>query len=436
MVLRSQMARQGIRWRYMSGGSRRTGMLARWRWGILSLIIILAVGMVIWLKSSPTPGSLEVVSNQEMSGHGDDSQGPQPVNYTLPSPTAAATPAPSPAVAGSSRPAASASQVPSDRVWTLDGTSVTASQDSVPVPASTPVAVPVSTPTPVAAQPSATPAPAPAAPGASGPVRFNNSVAAAAVNLSGSVADGFTLIEQGKVVEARKLLSKLLVEGSLTQAEAQKVRDILTVVNNRLIYSPRVTPGDPLTGIHVVQRGDRLVNIAIKQKVPHQFIEKINGINADRIQLDQKIKVVNGPFHAVVTKSAFRMDIYLKDPADGQMLYIRSFPVGLGTDDSTPLGDFVIRPRSKVVNPGWTNPRTGETFSRDDPKNPIGEFWMALEGVQAETANLSGYGIHGTIEPDSIGTQSSMGCVRLRDEDIAQVYYLLWEGESTVKIVR
>jgi lipoprotein-anchoring transpeptidase ErfK/SrfK len=128
--------------------------------------------------------------------------------------------------------------------------------------------------------------------------------------------------------------------------------------------------------------------------------------------------------------------VYLKDPADGQMLYIRSFPVGLGTDDSTPLGKWVIRPRSKVVNPGWTNPRTNETFSRDDPRNPVGEFWMGLEGVTADTADLSGYGIHGTIDQNSIGTQSSMGCIRLRDEDISQVFYMFWEGETTVQIVK
>jgi len=419
-------------------------MLGRWRWGIVSLGILVAVGAVVWMKSTPVPGTLEemVASDDRSPSSGGEADGPQSSNYKLPSPTAGATASQmNNQPAGQASPRA-ASTVSPDKVWTLDGNKVSTATTPMPAPvtAGEPVpAVEVSWPRAVgpvtssgsdqtssSAQPAA---PQPATPGSARVTQPTT------VNLNGGLADGFSLIEQGKRVEGRKLLSKLLVEGTLTPAEAQKVRDVLTVVNNTLIYSPRVTQGDPLVTTHVVQRGDRLVNIAIKYKIPHQFIEKINGINADRIQLDQKIKVVNGPFHAVVTKSAYRMDLYLKDPADGQMLYIRSFAVGLGADDSTPLGNFVVRPRSKVVNPGWTNPRTGETFSRDDPKNPIGEFWMGLEGVQLETASLAGYGIHGTIDQDSIGTQSSMGCVRLRDEDIAQVFYMLWEGETTVKIV-
>jgi lipoprotein-anchoring transpeptidase ErfK/SrfK len=69
-----------------------------------------------------------------------------------------------------------------------------------------------------------------------------------------------------------------------------------------------------------------------------------------------------------------------------------------------------------------------------DPKNPIGKYWLALEGADDRTRGLSGYGIHGTIEPDSIGKQASMGCVRLRDDDIALVYQLLVEGESLVTV--
>lgn len=42
------------------------------------------------------------------------------------------------------------------------------------------------------------------------------------------------------------------------------------------------------------------------------------------------------------------------------------------------------------------------------------------------------YGIHGTIDPDSIGKQSSLGCIRLHTDDIAMVYDMLVEGKSMV----
>ena len=66
--------------------------------------------------------------------------------------------------------------------------------------------------------------------------------------------------------------------------------------------------------------------------------------------------------------------------------------------------------------------------------NPIGERWIGLEGVEERTMDLSGLGIHGTIEPGTIGTQSSMGCIRMGSSDITQVYEMLAEGVSTVEI--
>jgi lipoprotein-anchoring transpeptidase ErfK/SrfK len=65
--------------------------------------------------------------------------------------------------------------------------------------------------------------------------------------------------------------------------------------------------------------------------------------------------------------------------------------------------------------------------------NPIGERWIGLEGV-GDAAGYAGYGLHGTIEPSSIGREMSMGCVRMRDADIELVYELLGEQVSVVRI--
>ena len=42
------------------------------------------------------------------------------------------------------------------------------------------------------------------------------------------------------------------------------------------------------------------------------------------------------------------------------------------------------------------------------------------------------YGIHGTIDPDSIGKAASRGCIRLRDKDIVEVYDFLVKGSEVV----
>ncbi|CAN0592015.1 unnamed protein product, partial [Laminaria digitata] len=61
--------------------------------------------------------------------------------------------------------------------------------------------------------------------------------------------------------------------------------------------------------------------------------------------------------------------------------------------------------------------------------------WIGLTGV-GQYSDLESYGIHGTIDPDSIGSDESMGCVRLAKGDIDVVYELLAEHISRVLIVR
>ncbi|MEM9415273.1 MAG: L,D-transpeptidase [Planctomycetota bacterium] len=249
---------------------------------------------------------------------------------------------------------------------------------------------------------------------------------------------GMQLIEDGKVVEGRAMLSELLFRapGSLPRHEAQAIRDRLTHLNQTLVFSNTFVDHDPIAVRHTVQRGELLsTHIGPAFNTPYQFIMRINGItDATRVPAGATLKCIRGPIHARITKHEYRMDLYVEDP-DGLRIYLCSYPVGLGEFDSTPAGLWRIRPRSKVVNPDWPNPRTGEYYDRDDPNIPIGEYWMGLEGMDDNTREAEKYGIHGTNDPDSIGQQESMGCVRMRDQHIEEVFYMLSSGDSYVEIV-
>lgn len=254
------------------------------------------------------------------------------------------------------------------------------------------------------------------------------------VESSAALKKGADLIVSGKLVEARLVLNDLLFEegAALPGRDRQKVRDDLARLNEQLIFSSKRMAGDPLTATYIVQSGDALVLIAPRYHITDDLIAHINRIkNKHHIRVGQELKVINGPFHAVISKSSFRLDLMTEAP-DGRRVYVKSFPVGLGEEDSTPLGKFKVG--TKTANPSWRNPRKpGEFFHPDDPANPIGEHWIGLIGD--DDATRSGYGIHGTIEPKSIGAEASMGCVRMRPKDVELIYSFLVTGGSHVEIV-
>lgn len=245
------------------------------------------------------------------------------------------------------------------------------------------------------------------------------------------------LIASNQRVEARRLLSNALANGGLSEPEAAAIRGFLSDINQVLLFGPVVDPSDPICEEYTVQPGDSLSRIAARRELGTHWklIQRLNNIaNPSRIRLGQTLKLARGPFHAVVHKHAYRMDLYHGPPAEpSRWVFIRSVRVGLGLDNGTPVGTFVVSP-NKLENPGWVNPRdASERYDPNDPDNPIGEYWIGLRGI-GDSARFTGYGIHGTIEPNSIGREESMGCVRVADEDIGVVFELLAEGISRVEI--
>ena len=185
----------------------------------------------------------------------------------------------------------------------------------------------------------------------------------------------------------------------------------------------------------MVQSGDSLSRIAKNADVKAEWmmIKRINRLtNPNAIRVGQSLKIPVGTFHAEVSKSNYTFDLFLENE-HGRVL-VASYPVGLGEFDATPTGRFVVREHSKLINPQWRNPRTGEFFYSNDPKNPIGERWIGIKGIDPTNNELLGYGIHGTIDEDSIGRMESMGCIRMHDADVKLVYDALTERGSIIEI--
>lgn len=214
-------------------------------------------------------------------------------------------------------------------------------------------------------------------------------------------------IKTGQVVEAHKALSKLYWQQPDLRSRVQERIDLTA---KALYFSPQPHLQEP----HVVQAGEQLRKIASKHHVPWPYLAKLNRIDPKRLREGQKLKVIDGPFGAVVTLSDFELTLHL----GGQ--YVRSYPCCIGKNNSTPIGKFKVL--NKVTSPQYTDP-DGKVFSGSDPKNPLGTHWLDLG---------DSYGIHGTIEPDSIGKAESRGCVRLLNADVSEVYDLLETGAEVV----
>ena len=104
-------------------------------------------------------------------------------------------------------------------------------------------------------------------------------------------------LESNDLKQAHQLLSKWHGDESLAPADAQKVETLLGQLAGTVIYSNehRLEPA------RVVKPGETLESIAKEYNVPWQLLAKINGIPApDQVRPGQELKVVRGPFSAVV----------------------------------------------------------------------------------------------------------------------------------------
>ena len=233
-------------------------------------------------------------------------------------------------------------------------------------------------------------------------------------------------LQQQDPVTARTKLNEALALGVEPQQLAQLRADLVRL-GDETVFSSRIFEQDPLVERYIVQPGDSLGKIAKQQHVTAGLLSRINQIrDVNLIRAGQALKIVKGPFHAVVDRRAFTLDVYLGD------VFVKQYRVGLGQDGSTPSGKWEVA--VKLVNPTYYPPRGGDILTADDPRNPLGERWIGLTGVGGEALGQARYGIHGTIEPDSIGKEASLGCIRMYNEDVEFLYDLLVPKHSTVVV--
>jgi lipoprotein-anchoring transpeptidase ErfK/SrfK len=116
---------------------------------------------------------------------------------------------------------------------------------------------------------------------------------------------------------------------------------------------------------------------------------------------------------------------------DGEGRLLAHFPASIARSvDKRPVGELqvvvVIPDPNYTFDPAiFTESEEGRTLGRrlilpPGPNNPVGVAWIGL--------NRSGYGIHGTPDPEKVGRTESLGCFRLANWDARTLLQLAWVG--------
>ena len=211
-------------------------------------------------------------------------------------------------------------------------------------------------------------------------------------------------LKKGKKYEVRNILSDLYFSETDNEKKSE-IKKKLDELNKVLVFSRTPSP-DAI--FYKVKAGDSLVKIAKKYNINYAFIMRINNKPRTLIKIGERLKILKGELSLLVDKSDYTLTILLNGH------YIKQYPVGIGKSDKTPVGVFIVD--NKLEKPTWYAP--DGVYPYGHPKNVLGTRWIGFE----DKNDLYGYGIHGTADPDSIGKDMSNGCIRMKNENVEELY--------------
>jgi len=220
------------------------------------------------------------------------------------------------------------------------------------------------------------------------------------------------LIKDRELAQAKIVYQKILSQHSDFE-DIEKVQKELEDLNMEIIFSNALVDN---AVVHQVVSGDTLGKLAKKYGTTIELIKMNNNLKNNIIRLDKKLRIWTGQFNIVVDKS--RNQLLLKEGDN----VIKVYNVSTGKGNSTPLGNFIIK--TKLIDPVWFN--RGVVVPPESPQNVLGSRWLGFDSP--------GYGIHGTIEPETIGKQMTAGCVRMLNEQVEELYNIIPLGTKVLII--
>ena len=163
---------------------------------------------------------------------------------------------------------------------------------------------------------------------------------------------------------------------------------------------------------------------------------KIASLPATTAKVDTLIQVSAQPprtiggFYIVINKSEYTLTLF----RDTTVVKVYPCAVGKNKGDKlrrwdycTPEGNFYVESIEKSSS--WAHDFRGD--GKGLIRGAYGPWFFRLHtGSETTNTGLSwtGYAIHGTHDPSSIGKNASEGCIRLKNEDILDIKQFIQVG--------
>jgi lipoprotein-anchoring transpeptidase ErfK/SrfK len=250
-----------------------------------------------------------------------------------------------------------------------------------------------------------------------------------ATNLDATVDDAMDRSRQGNIlsrtwrgVTGEKLNVKIRPEVRFSDASVIRLLDRVRTSVDRpardatiryTVDGPQTTPSHEGLAVDATKLHKAIKAALVSPQGTRRFAAATDHV-APKVSTDQLI-AQNGTT-LVVNREAFRLTVY-KD-----LKAVKSYSVAIGAVGlDTPAGLYHIQ--NKAVNPAWTEPNSswvpaadrGKIVPGGTPENPLKARWLGI---------FDGAGIHG-VDPSEYGTighAASHGCVRMRIEDVEDLY--------------
>ncbi|MDN3505369.1 MAG: L,D-transpeptidase [Rhabdochlamydiaceae bacterium] len=258
------------------------------------------------------------------------------------------------------------------------------------------------------------------------------------------------------IVESEPLIKKEISVSSDNSEEVNLIDRLFTTGHDKLpivetvSYSSRVPwlKGRPAwiadyashfaTSRHFIAR-------SLNKKADY-YTQKVSS--GDRFNVLNPDKMFN--FYLLVDLKESKMWFYYVDAESAEKTLLKTYKVGLGvlTNDTslTPTGAYLLGEKVATYKPGMLGYFQSEKV---EMINVFGTRWLPFESEIADCSDSAkGYGIHGLPirldesnnelkeETHLLGQYASDGCIRLKQEDVEELFSIVISRPTIVEIVK